>query len=124
MTENQAMLWVEAIRSGKYKQAENYLKTKKGHCCLGVLCEISQKVKFTEYPHNDGIYAIIDGDDLAYASLPPKVITEFRLSNSEGKPSCRVEIDGKEYISLASANDQGVLFAKIADWIEENYMYL
>lgn len=70
------------------------------------------------------MYALIDGNDLTYASLPPKVMTEFRLSSSEGKPSCRVEIDGKEYISLSSANDQGVSFAKIADWIEENYMYL
>jgi len=33
--------WVEALRSGKYEQTEGYLKTENGHCCLGVLCEIS-----------------------------------------------------------------------------------
>ena len=125
MTENQAMLWVEALRSGKYKQVGNHLKAKKGHCCLGVLCELSQKVEFEKHPDDDGIYAVIDGNNVDFGALPLKVMAEFRLSNSEGRPSCRVvTIDGNEYTSLAHANDSGVSFAKIADWIEENYMYL
>lgn len=28
--------WIEALRSGKYKQANGYLQTKDGYCCLGV----------------------------------------------------------------------------------------
>lgn len=32
--------WVARLRSGKYKQAVGSLKTAKGHCCLGVLCEL------------------------------------------------------------------------------------
>lgn len=34
-------LWVDALRSGKFKQARNTLKLDGGYCCLGVLCEIS-----------------------------------------------------------------------------------
>jgi len=40
-----AKKWVKALRSGKYKRGEGYLKqyNKKNqvrHCCLGVLCEL------------------------------------------------------------------------------------
>lgn len=36
--------WVEALRSGKYRQSKNFLKHRFGgttsFCCLGVACEI------------------------------------------------------------------------------------
>lgn len=33
--------WVAALRSGKYKQGRQYLRTfEDNYCCLGVLCEI------------------------------------------------------------------------------------
>jgi hypothetical protein len=32
--------WVEALRSGKYKQGQQALSTHGHHCCLGVLLEI------------------------------------------------------------------------------------
>jgi hypothetical protein len=34
--------WLDALRSGKYKQGKGALRTGKDHfCCLGVLCDIS-----------------------------------------------------------------------------------
>lgn len=42
-------LWLEALRSGKYKQATGQLKRvdlysqQESHCCLGVLCELHRK---------------------------------------------------------------------------------
>lgn len=36
--------WVEALRSGKYEQGEDYLKKDNCYCCLGVLCEINHKL--------------------------------------------------------------------------------
>jgi hypothetical protein len=35
--------WVEALRSGAFKQATGTLRSKDGysHCCLGVLCEVA-----------------------------------------------------------------------------------
>lgn len=33
--------WVNALRSGDYIQDNGQLKTKKGHCCLGVLAEVA-----------------------------------------------------------------------------------
>lgn len=33
--------WVEALRSGKYKQGKEALCFGDKYCCLGVLCEIA-----------------------------------------------------------------------------------
>jgi hypothetical protein len=32
--------WVEALRSGKYKQGRGFLQRNNEFCCLGVLCEV------------------------------------------------------------------------------------
>lgn len=34
--------WIEALRSGEYKQGRNQLRTGDSFCCLGVACDISQ----------------------------------------------------------------------------------
>lgn len=123
MTENQAMLWVEALRSGKYKQTSGHLKDKRGYCCLGVLCEISGKVSFNKLFNIFGNYSI--GSEKMTTVLPIEVRNEFGLYDYEGGiPNKCIEIDGIEYECLAEANDKGVPFNKLADWIEENYMYL
>lgn len=33
--------WVEALRSGKYKQTSKYLHRHGAYCCLGVLCIVT-----------------------------------------------------------------------------------
>lgn len=35
--------WVEALRSGKYQQGRNRLKSGESYCCLGVLCDVLTK---------------------------------------------------------------------------------
>lgn len=37
--------WIEALRSGKYEQGKGYLKKDGAYCCLGVLCEINNKME-------------------------------------------------------------------------------
>jgi hypothetical protein len=34
------MTWINALRSGKYKQTTYKLQTEEGYCCLGVACEL------------------------------------------------------------------------------------
>lgn len=34
--------WIDALRSGKYKQASGRLKGPDGFCCLGVACELAE----------------------------------------------------------------------------------
>jgi len=35
-----AMRWADALESGEYPQAQSYLRTSAGFCCLGVLCNL------------------------------------------------------------------------------------
>lgn len=35
--------WIAALRSGKYVQAKDALCSNAGFCCLGVLCDLSEK---------------------------------------------------------------------------------
>lgn len=39
--------WVKALRSGKYTQERGYLRIGRGYCCLGVLCDIQNKGKWS-----------------------------------------------------------------------------
>ena len=32
--------WIDALRSGKYEQGSEKLRSVTGYCCLGVLCDI------------------------------------------------------------------------------------
>ncbi|NCX55979.1 MAG: hypothetical protein EBW87_02120 [Burkholderiaceae bacterium] len=43
--------WIQALRSGEYKQATNYLQTDYGYCCVGVACKVTipeKKQKMSE----------------------------------------------------------------------------
>ena len=33
--------WIDALESGNYPQTRGRLRDNKGHCCLGLLCEVS-----------------------------------------------------------------------------------
>ncbi|WP_441235620.1 hypothetical protein [Bradyrhizobium sp. 930_D9_N1_4] len=41
MDANLKAKWVEALRSGEYKQARNALRDGNRYCCLGVLCKVA-----------------------------------------------------------------------------------
>lgn len=124
MKKHIAKKWAEALRSGKYKQGYNRLRDEKNNfCCLGVLCNLHAN----EFPK----LAKTQSDPLSYLgeedSLPKEVLEWSGLSDSLGELK---EIDWWDeddtrifdrYTSLAEANDEGVKFKKIADWIEQNY---
>jgi hypothetical protein len=91
--------WIEALRSGKYKQGRNYLRMGDSFCCLGVLCDVDDPSKWRA---NHFVSARMYGDNLS--CLPDY----FPLS-----PRARA--------SLMRMNDvQNKSFEEIADWIEEN----
>jgi len=98
-----AQKWVEALRSGKYQQAKDYLRREHGFCCLGVLCDLAQQ---------DGI-----GKWNGYCFLgesgetPQSVLNWSKLRNSCG------DFAGS---SLVEENDAGKTFAEIADLIEQH----
>ena len=106
--------WVEALRSGKYKQTEGTLKGKDEEgrdrfCCLGVACDISGLSTWESTKVNGRVY---DGN---YGVLPDSVQQWLGMDTSKG--SYRNQF-GDMY-SLTQMNDDCLDFDMIADMIEQ-----
>lgn len=117
-----ATKWVAALRSGDYKQTNSQLRNDKGFCCLGVLCNIhaQEHPKIAAKQTNPTMYL-----DSGY-TLPDEVIRWASLSSDIGekRDHGKIIINGDVYHHLAAANDSGVSFKRIANWIEKNYKEL
>jgi len=92
--------WIEALRSGRYKQGRWALRTKSDDfCCLGVLCDISGVGEWEE----NGLCYSYDG---AWKFLPP---------------SLRNQLARNLIADLMAINDYSLMsFPDIADWIKTN----
>ena len=102
--------WVAALRSGKYEQGQNNLRSVDNKfCCLGVLCDIIDNTKWETfekansakktYPFTyEGFSGTITNDLKKIAGLPNDKIGPLMNMNDEENKS----------------------FAEIADWIETN----
>ncbi len=99
--------WLEALRSGRYKQGRGSLRENDEYCCLGVLCDIVPKA---EWNGDEVCY----GPEHEYGILPTTLATELGIDEDP-----RVIIDEEE-TSLSAVNDCGSYdFTQIADLIEE-----
>lgn len=89
--------WVRALRSGRYKQGRNALRTHLGsYCCLGVLCKVA-KVSFAV-------------DDTTLDDAGPAAESLLSFNKREGDELERI---------LAEANDiYRWSFEEIANYIE------
>lgn len=112
-------MWLEALRSGKYRQAQGRLQRQTengiGFCCLGVLCDLEVKrtpssfweqtqstseivYSFKTDPSDYGISGFLD-----YATIKRLDMTELFQNK------------------VADMNDAGASFADIADVIESEW---
>lgn len=116
--------WVEALRSGEYKQTREVLHRAgeglkaTGFCCLGVACDISGLGNW-EGGGGDGIYEyVIAGGASSYEALPREVREWLGVTGEN--PTVLVN---KESHSLAELNDDyGKSFKQIANIIERNFL--
>lgn len=100
--------WLEALRSGKYKQGKGALRSAQNEfCCLGVLCDIVASDRWRTYAI---IPAFTDLKNKTYYGAPP----------SDLYPEYNVEVDAPHAGTLISMNDNGKSFKEIAEYIEEN----
>lgn len=97
--------WIEALRSGEYKQAQKQLRTGDDRfCCLGVLCNLIPDLVWTSEDRN-GWSAHYD-EARSFGLLPYTLRDELGIS-------------GERVDELTELNDQqGRDFNQIADWIE------
>lgn len=97
--------WLEALRSGKYRQGRGKLRNKDDEfCCLGVLCDLVEPNAWNHYQDGIGSDPWHHHENVAFPG--------YHISSRAGVVS-------KEE-ALAHLNDQGATFAEIADYIEEN----
>lgn len=102
-------LWIEALRSGEYKQTKEKLKSKSGgFCCLGVLCDLAAKDGGPQWEKDRyGVWKY-KGE---YIGDPPDYITDY------------IGITYNERSRLILMNDdENKSFKKIADYIERELL--
>lgn len=105
--------WVEALRSGKYKQGKNVLRSADDcFCCLGVACDLFVSLEHVVKYRENGAYS--------YKGVLSEVPYEVLLSLKLRSPLGKIEgVDGEK--SLAILNDKLYWnFQEIADFIEAN----
>lgn len=99
--------WTKALRSGKYKQGNDYLQDSEGnYCCLGVACRI-------QHPKLDLTHKLSIGTcfNRVRDINVPKYIKDSYVGNKDNI------IPG----TLAAMNDSGKWsFKRIAIWIDKN----
>lgn len=130
MKKEVAKMWVKALQSGKYKQGEGCLKqtdvskNKTYHCCLGVLCELyneqmskSKKRKLTDTVDKHGLHSF----DKDIEVLPDSVVKWSGLCGKTGHFQNTTNYGDHDYASLASMNDLGCSFKKIANSIQKEW---
>lgn len=99
-------LWVEALRSGEYKQGKGMLKSEDNEfCCLGVLTDICVKRGITDENSLQRYYPV------------DSVMRSVGLAEQAGKFYTNTRIEPS---FLSVLNDDGVSFSEIADIIESN----
>lgn len=116
-------VWVEALRSGGYKQGDGQLVNSKDRfCCLGVAanlliqsgCELQW---FQDEDSGDWEFGKPNGSSSGEVLTPVKGLPQWLRRKLEyyppnaGKPVQNI---------LAEMNDNGVKFKQIAKWIDEN----
>lgn len=146
MNEQVKKMWLDALRSGRYKQGQNVLHAYNSvgderFCCLGVLCDIAVKHNVVarseeakpNYPEIDGhnTAGFSYGWQSAMVDLPVEVIKWAGLPICDddndidyfnhGDPLVVVNWDDDEEAekNISTLNDSGWSFADIADIIEE-----
>jgi hypothetical protein len=117
MNEN-ARKWVEALRSGEFKQAQRKLRRSDGtFCCLGVACELYRR----ECGEGEWVgvadenYLEFDvSDERTELGLPKSVKDWLGLNSPEGE--FKHKRAGRTWLTVK--NDQGASFEEIAALIE------
>jgi hypothetical protein len=99
-------LWIEALRSGNYKQSRIYLRHREGYCCLGVLCDLHPDVDWSKNTSGAVFY--------------PFGVEERDLGNLPDIASSWSGLTNEQKNILMSMNDGGKSFEEIADYIEKN----
>ena len=104
--------WLEALRSGDYRQTQQTLRNDEGFCCLGVLCDVVKNDVNTDWTNERGGYTFLGAD----TELPDDVTG---LVFSERQPTDVDPLAGYNDGHWRGAAVTAGTFSEIADIIEK-----
>lgn len=101
--------WIEALRSGKYRQGHSRLRWQDRFCCLGVRCDLQDNTKWDSDYRWDGNGGVLPDkihklDEFAHTDK--NIALPFRSKNQQSRER------------LSNLNDAGFTFDQLADLIE------
>src|SRR5688500_15014524 len=104
-------LWVDALRSGDYKQGRHYLQADGKFCCLGVACQVAVAAGVPLRVRKYADRIVVYGD--CQSSLPPEVTTWLGTGDGFG------DVPVTKWLLATRANDShGWSFERIADALD------
>ena len=122
--------WIDALRSGKYEQGSEKLRSQQGYCCLGVLCDLYSKEQNVDWDfRGDNDY--FQPTDYWYfedqSEFLPDSVKEW-AGLPVGNPSVRVDVteedDENDWFykdEIANLNDSGYTFNELSNVIEQQF---
>ena len=120
--------WIDALRSGKYEQGSEKLRSVTGYCCLGVLCDIYAQEHNTQWEFRGDEEINPQSQDYWYFDEHSEFLPESVMNWAELKthnPTVRVDVEDNDdednwYYKdeLSDINDSGYDFSQIANIIE------
>lgn len=117
MPSNILQQWLEALRSGKYKQAGEALRCRYGYSPLGVLEEVVDGEVETEPMVGYRVY----GNHPSYDWLVTHGVTFFtgRGKSRYVGPTPFLKLEDGTIADVCSLSERGMLFSDIADLLEQ-----
>ena len=120
--------WIGALRSGKYEQGSEKLRSVTGYCCLGVLCDLYAQEHNTQWEFRGDEEINPQSQDYWYFDEHSEFLPESVMNWAELKthnPTVRVDVEDNDdednwYYKdeLSDINDSGYDFSQIANIIE------
>lgn len=105
MNKEAKQLWIDALRSGKYKQGKGCLMdTNNAYCCLGVLVRVFEEYYGLKFDQKSTSCNTVGFGSLCSLAAPPEIVIDW------------IEINQSQQYLLMNLNDKyGCNFAGIAD---------
>lgn len=127
MKEDIKKIWVDALRSGDYGQGDGRLYDGESYCCLGVLCDLHQKMTsqgiWTHTTDEDNVDWVVYRDNTyginAGETLPKAVVEWAGLIDANPNVGIYECASGLRHSRLAELNDHGFSFDELSDIIQE-----
>lgn len=130
--ERRIRLWIAALLSGRYQQAQGALRNGDAFCCLGVACDVYRvetgQGEWLEPVRRNGdrgspFRTGSTRDALEDAAMPRPVAGWFLGDPDEYDPLVEIAEEGESRIlPLSELNDAGTTFTEIARYLEEQIL--